>query len=188
VRSPGVVLPGYLPFRAVIQPLAVEVAPCFWLIDDQSGPFDSRWVYASPANEALRERKWFDAPECRNTSASCWRPHTFPRLAEHIVVDEWTYFFAMRCREDEVPQRAAWIVRHIGKLTGEFFEHLSRAADLFLFHADGWWELYTHHVGWSRKFRPVFPASYERSWQKAGQPPVWEPAGGRLTRQCPGPG
>jgi hypothetical protein len=92
-------------------------------------------------------------------------------------VDEWTCFFAMLCTEEQVPQRASWIVRHIGKLTGDFFEHLSQVADLFLFQTDGWWEFYTHHVDWRRKLRLSFPQCYERSWCKAGEPPVSGRAG-----------
>jgi hypothetical protein len=171
MRPSGLILPGYRSFREVVHPLAAGVAPCFWVIDDQQGPFDSRWLYASPENEALVEKKLFDAPACRNTSSSCWRPHTFPRLAEHVYVDEWTYFFAMRCSDEEVPQRAEWVVRHIGKLTGDFFGHLSQVAELFLFHADGWWELYTSDVEWRQRFRDSFPESFERSWQRAGDPP-----------------
>lgn len=34
--------------------------------------------------------------------------------------------------EEQVPRRAEWIPRHIGKLTGDFFEYLSRSADMFL--------------------------------------------------------
>jgi hypothetical protein len=94
----------------VIQPLAVEIAPCFGLIDAQTGPFDSRWLHASKEHESIRERKWFDAPACRSSSSSCGRSHTFPRLAEQIIVDEWTYFFAMRCTEEQVPQRASSFV------------------------------------------------------------------------------
>jgi hypothetical protein len=168
MRPSGLILPGNRSFREVIHPLAVEVAPCFWIIDDQQGPFNSSW---RDANESIVDRKSFGVPACRNTSSSCWRPHTFPRLAGHVYVDEWTYFFAMRCREEEVPQRAEWIVRHIGEFTGDFFGLLSSFADLFLFQADGWWELYTSHVEWRRKFRDSHPKSFERSWKQAGEPP-----------------
>lgn len=172
MRSPGIILPGSRPFHEIIRPLSVEVAPCFWLIDDQQNPFGSTWLWASPENEAIVERKHFDAPACRDTSASCWRPFTFPRLAKHVIVDECTYFFAMRCPKEDVSRRAVWIVPEIGKFTGEFFSYMDENVDLFLMQVDGWWELYTSHAEWRRKFRESFPESYERSWRMAGEPPA----------------
>ena len=54
-----------------------------------------------------------------------------------------------------------WLISH----------HLENQADFFLFYGDGWWEMYTPHAQWRRKFRSAFPKSYERSWRKAGEPP-----------------
>jgi len=168
----GLVLPGNMSFRDVIQPLAADIADCFWLIDDQTGPFDPQWVCASPENEAIVEERCVDVPVCRNSSSTCWRPRTFPQLAEHVIVDEQTYFFAMRCREHQVPRRADWLVRHIGRLTAGFFEQVSEVADIFVCNPADWWEIYTHHVEWREKLRQAFPASFERSWTKVGHVPV----------------
>src|SRR5689334_21769313 len=91
----GLVLAGDHPLDSVLRPLAPYLTRCHWIIDDQSGPFDSSWMYESPENEELLDRESLDVLECENTSTTCWRPRTLPRLAAHLVVDEWTYFFAI---------------------------------------------------------------------------------------------
>ena len=170
MEFPGIILAGEQKLSAVMHPLAAELAPCYWLLDVQSGPFDSRWLDASPENQAMVERKWVNVPAC-DGSASCWRPHTFPQLADHVVIDEWTYFFAMNCREEDLARRAEWIVRRIGKMDAEFFGGLGGVADLFLFHADGWWEFYAPQAAWRVKLAAAFPTGVERSWREAGEPP-----------------
>jgi hypothetical protein len=60
-------------------------------------------------------------------------------------VDEWTSFFAIDAPEEEARSRASRIARRIGDLSREFFADLDGLADLFMFHADGWWEFYTAH-------------------------------------------
>jgi hypothetical protein len=171
MESLGLILPGCHSFRAIIEPLD-GLTNCFWLIDSQQPLFRSHWRYGSPENEARCEKQWFDVLACRNSSSSCWRPHTFPPLAKQVVVEESTYFFAMLCGEEEVPKRVEWIVQHIGDFTGEFFSRLGQEADLFLFHGDGWWELYTHHLVWQRKSSEAFSKSYKRSSRKAGRSPA----------------
>jgi hypothetical protein len=70
----GLVLEGYHPLDSVLRPLTPYPVPCHWVIDDQAGPFDSRWIYGSPENEALLGRQSLDVPGCRNTSTTRWRP------------------------------------------------------------------------------------------------------------------
>ena len=165
--DPGLVLSENRSFSEVIRPLTTEIAPCFWLIRHQSGgPFDSLFV---SQNESLFSRKRFDVPACRNTDCSCWWPHTFPRLAEHVFLDEYTSFLALRCDEDRVRE---WAEAHAQQFTGECFGPLEQQADLFLLYGDGWWEMYTPRADWQQKLRLAFPQCYARSWRKAGEPPA----------------
>lgn len=97
----GLVLEGYHRLEVICRPLSAYLTRCYWVIDDQTGPFDSPWIYESPENEALHDRQLLDVPECENTSTTCWRPKTLPNLATHLVVDEWTYFFAIDAPEEE---------------------------------------------------------------------------------------
>jgi hypothetical protein len=168
----GLVLKGYDRLEVVLRPLAPYPTRCHWVIDDQTGPFDSLWIYGTPENEALLGRQFLDVPECRNTSTTCWRPRTLPKLASHLIVDEWTYFFAIDAPEEEACRRAGLIVRHIGDLSGEFLDGLDSLADLFMFHADGWWEFYPTNLNWYHRLRSRLPGCTERSLRRAGEPPV----------------
>ena len=167
----GLTLQGYLPLDVVCHPLAAELARCYWVIDEQAGPFDSLWIYQAPEPEELLDRQFLEVPECRGTSTTCWRPGTLPRLAAHLIVDEWTYLFAIDAPEEGVRDRAGRIARHIGDLSAEFFAGLDGLADLFLLHVDGWWELYPTRPEWYRRLQGDLPGAIERSAKWAGQPP-----------------
>jgi hypothetical protein len=167
----GLVLEGRHRLEAVCRPLSAHLTRCYWVIDDQTGPFDSRWVHGSPDHGALLRRQFLDVPECRDSSTTCWRPRTLPKLADRILVDEWTYFFAIDAPEEEARSRAGRIARHIGDLSVGFFEGLDGLADLFLFHGDGWWELYTARPDWHQRLRSGLPGCTERSTRRAGKPP-----------------
>lgn len=163
--SPGLVLPASLEFAQVVRPLAAETSPCFWLIRHQSGgPFGSLLV---SQNEGPFDKKRLDLTACHYADWSCWRPHTFPRLAESTRLDEYVFFFAVRRGEAEMSD---WVTEYIRIKVG-ILDYLKREADLFLFYGDGWWEMYSPHAQWRRKFRSAFPKSFERSWRKAGEPP-----------------
>lgn len=163
---PGIILHTDLAFAEVIRPLASEVGLCFWLIDHQSAnPFDS--LYVSKHAQAF-EKKRLDVPIGRRSVVSCWRPYTFPRLADRVRLDEWTYFWGIKCNETEVSDRVKWLDEH-PQLTSDAFSRMG--ADILLFWPDGWWEIYTSHDDWRQKLRQAFPNSYERSWRKAGELP-----------------
>ena len=101
IQTPaGLIIPRRAELREILQPLSRELAECFWLVDTQSGPFRD---FFDPAKEAAYEALMLDTEACRDTSCSTWRPGTLPLHADHLVVDEWTYLFAMRCDERDVP-------------------------------------------------------------------------------------
>jgi hypothetical protein len=168
----GLVLTGNHRLEAVCHPLSADLSRCYWIVDDQAGPFDSLWIYESPEHEAMLDRLFLDVPECRDSSTTCWRPRTLAELASHLVVDEWTYFFAIDAPEAEACRRAGHIARHIGDLPEGFFESLDDFADLFLFHADGWWEFYPTRPDWHQRLRCGLPGCTERESRLAGQPPT----------------
>ena len=155
----GLVLKGYHPVEVVCRPLSAELARCYWVINDQAGPFDFLWTYETPENEAFIDSQFLEVPACENTSTTCWRPGTLPNLASRVVVDEWTYFFAIDAPEQEVCSRAGRIDEHIGDLSCEFLERLDGLADLFMLHVDGWWELYTVRSDWHDRLLSGLPGS-----------------------------
>lgn len=117
-------------------------------------------------NEPRVEKKRLDVAACRNTDISCWRPFTFPLLAAHVRLDEWTYFAAIRGEEAKLHELAVGSKRDFTRFFG-----LEQPADLFLLYGEGWWEAYTARVGWRKTFCMGFPKSYERSRRKMGAPP-----------------
>jgi hypothetical protein len=166
----GLVLRGSHRLEDLLRPLHPYPTRCHWIIDDQTGPFDSVWIYGSPENEALIARQQ-DVAECRDTTTSCWRPRTLPKLSAHVVVDEWTYFFAIDAPEDEVRRRAGHLSRRIGDLSEEFFSRLDVLADLFMFHADGWWEFYATCPDWHGRLQSGLAGCVLRTARRAGEPP-----------------
>src|SRR5256885_1079245 len=129
-----VVLKGYRSLSEVCGPLAADLDRCFWVVDLYSGPFRADWMFASADNEALAEQQFWDMPAFADTSTHGFRPGTIPRLAEHLIVDEWSYYFAIDAPEDMALRRASLLVGHIGDLTEGFLRRLDGAADLFICH------------------------------------------------------
>jgi hypothetical protein len=167
----GLVLDGYRSLPEVCAPLAAELTCCFWVVDCQSGPFRSSWMDESEQNEALTERQWWGVPALANTSTSGLRPGSIPRLADRLIVDEWSYYFAIEAPEQQALARATALAPHIGDFSKTFLRTLADLADLFICHADGWWEFYCGRPDWSRRLRSAWPDCFERGLGQAGEPP-----------------
>ncbi|HQR06004.1 MAG TPA: hypothetical protein PLN21_04230 [Gemmatales bacterium] len=166
----GLVLNGYYSLKEICAPLSAEWAECFCVVDVQGGPIKSLWVFDSPENESLYEQLYWEIPACKNTSTHGFRPGTFPRLAEHFNVDEWSYYYAIHASEHEALQRATALAPH-GAFSMSFLEHLDEYADLFVCHGDGWWEFYTGHGDWFKKLKAWWPDWRERPVSQASKPP-----------------
>ena len=167
----GLVLEGSRSLPEVLAPLADEVSHCYWVVASQTGPFDAVWLYASPEHEARVDRLWWDVPALADNWIAGYCPGTLPALANRLVVDEWSYYFALRPPEDDARRRAAALARHIGDLSEPFLRQLDACADLFLCHVDGWWEFYTGQPDWHRRLRAAWPDCHERPVSQAGSPP-----------------
>jgi hypothetical protein len=167
----GLVLDGSRSLAEVCAPLATELSRCFWVIDCQSGPWKSDWMYESERNEALADRQLWDVPALANTSTSGLRPRTLPRLADRLILDEWSYFFAIDAPEAQALVQATALVRHIGDLSEEFLRTVDSLCDVFLCHVDGWWEFYCGRPDWCCRLKAAWPGCRERGLGSAGQPP-----------------
>jgi hypothetical protein len=168
----GIILDGYRSLPEVCAPLATEFERCFWVICVQSGPFDFGWLFESERNEALVERQLVDVPALDNSGTCVLRPGSIPRLANHLVVDEWSYFFAIDAPEPQVRFRAEILNRHMGDFSEPFLRRLDEFADLFICHIGGWWEFYCGRADWSRQLRFAWPDSVERALSQAGEAPT----------------
>ena len=127
----GFVLSGNHPLREICEPLANELSRCFWVTDVQSGPFNSLWLYESAENETLAEEQLWDVPAFKNTSTFGLRPGSLPLLADHLISDEYSYYFAIDAPEHQALPRATSLARRIGDFSEPFLGRLDTLADLF---------------------------------------------------------
>src|SRR5688572_28462273 len=167
----GLVLPGKHSLREVCAPLADELSRCFWVVDIQSGPFDSLWLFDSPENEALVERQSWPVPAFGQGSTSVFRPGCLPLLADHLISDEYSYYFVIDAPKEQALPRATTLERHIGDFSENFLQDLGGAADLYLCDADGWWEIYCGRPDWVARLRAAWPALRERPLSRGGKAP-----------------
>lgn len=171
MAEPGIILKGNFSFQEVLTPLTQESSGAYWIVDVQQGPFNSEWLSSSKVNEVKVNRKRLDIPTLADTSVTCWRPYTFPALANHVIVDECSYFAACFCSEAEIQERSARIWELLGANKQEEWDRLLSLSDIVFFQVDGWWEIYTRHNSWRRQFRDRFEHAYERSWRHAFEAP-----------------
>jgi hypothetical protein len=167
----GLVLDGYRALAEVCAPLAAELSLCFWVVDIQSGPFDSLWMFETEANEALVDGLLCEIPALENTATCVLRPGSIPLLADRLIVDEWSYYFAIDAPEPQALARATALACHIGDFSEPFLRDLDGLADLFICHIDGWWELYCGRPDWSRRLLSAWPECFERDLSQACRPP-----------------
>jgi hypothetical protein len=167
----GLILDGYRTLAEICAPLAAELARCFWVFDCQSGTFRSSYE-SEERNQALAERLWWDVPALANSSSCGLRPGSLPQFADQLMFDEWTYYFAIDAPEQLALTRATALAPHIGDFSEPFLRTLDGLADLFICHADGWWEFYCGRPDWSRRLASAWPGCFERGLGKAGEPPL----------------
>src|SRR5262245_55923881 len=167
----GLLLNGYRSLAEVCAPLAADLERCFWIVDLYSGPFHFDWLYPSEENEALADASSWHPPAFPNPSTPGFRPGTIPRLADRLVIDEWSYYFAIDSPQDIAARRATLLAKHIGDLTEPFLRDLDKAADLFFMHVDGWWEFYTARPDWLARLRAAWPDAVLHPLNRAGNPP-----------------
>jgi hypothetical protein len=167
----GLVLNGRRSLAEVCAPLAADLDRCFWVVDLYSGPFRCDWLFASADNETRAEQQFWDVPVFAETLTHGFRPGTIPRLADCLILDEWSYYFAIDAPEDVALQRAPLLAEHVGDLGEAILRGLDAAADLFICHVDGWWEFYTGRSEWFDRLRAAWPDCVVRPVARAGRPP-----------------
>ena len=88
-------------------------------------------------NEALVESLWWEVPVLASTSTNGLRPGSIPRLANRMIVDECSYYFAIDAPEPQALARATALACHIGDFSEPLLRDLDGLADLFICHVDG---------------------------------------------------
>ena len=167
----GLVLQGDHSLPEVCAPLAHEMERCFSVVDVGAGPFDSLWLFASPDHERIVEELSWDVPFLANTSTHGFRPGSLPRLAPHLLVGEWSYYYLIDASEAEASRRARELATHIGDLSEEYLQRLAAEADMLICHVDGWWEIFTSRPEWRELLVAVLPGCRGRPLSEAGTAP-----------------
>lgn len=115
--------------------------PRYWLVCTQGGPFS---IADKPNFEQLSEEIdsfSVDVPNFRDTDVHLMRPGVFDRFGGLLVVDEWTYLFALDGPE-EVAIENALKIDESNWLSSRFFEIVESNTLGFFLYVLGFWEIY----------------------------------------------
>jgi hypothetical protein len=145
-------------FESLFAPVMAEFAARYWMIDGQSGPFSITDKPNFGELDGLLDAYLVNIPDFENSSETLWRPGVFPKFADLLVVDEWTYLLGIDGPEEEALQKAVRISR-IPRFSVEFFTSISSAHALLLVYQDQWWEVYADAVDVLRRFGALQNAS-----------------------------
>ncbi len=127
------------PIETVVLPLLSK----YWLVCTQGGPFSITDKPNFKELDAETSSFIIDVPEFRGTDIYLFRPGVFPRFAGLLVIDEWTYLFALDGPEESAKRNALKIEKCAGDwLSRTFFEAVESSALGFFAYVDGFWEVY----------------------------------------------
>jgi hypothetical protein len=127
------------------------LAARYWIIDSQSGPFSITDKPNFRELDGLLDTYFVNAPDFENSSETLWRPGIFPKFAELLVVDEWTYLLGIGGPEEDALKKAVQISR-TPRFSDEFFTAISSAHALLLVYPGGWWKVYADAVDVLQRF------------------------------------
>ena len=137
----------------VFQPVFNEFEPLYWLVDFQSGPFDSLWITEHPDNERRFEAICVDFPLLENSSTQLWNPGTLPELSSLVQVDEWSYLIGIHADEASIRPIAAALFPIIDRRDHFSLELIHQLAEIFMVYADQYWEVYSKHGEWLERLQ-----------------------------------
>jgi hypothetical protein len=167
--SSGLILDGKRSFAEVCAPLADDLADCFWALDSD-WQIDHGWYYESDENEDLvRSLRW-NLPALAGRFAG-FRSGIVPLLADRILVDEWSFFFAIKGPENRAAAQATRLAGYAGAYSETFLRDIECYADLLLCHIDGWWEFYSGRADWLERLLSAWPGCVERDVSRATESP-----------------
>jgi len=145
-------------FGLLFAPVMAELAARYWIIDSQSGPFSITDKPNFRELDGLLDTYFVETPDFENSSETLWRPGTFPKFADLLVVDEWTYLLGIDGPEEDALLKAVQISR-TPRFSDEFFTSISNAHAVLLVYPDGWWEVYADAVDVLQRFANLPDAS-----------------------------
>ena len=160
----GLILNGRRSFAEVCAPLALELADCYWAVD-HDWQIDHEWYYESDDHQALVDSLRWDLPSLRGRFAG-FRPGLVPRLADRLIVDEWSFLYAIEGPDTRAEARATRLASYEGVYSTAFIRNIECYADLLLCHIDGWWEFYSARPDWLERLRSAWPGCQERKVSK----------------------
>ncbi len=127
-------------FLDLLRPLSSYLDSLYWIVDCQSGPVRSDWIYATEENERTFEDMHVDVPAFESTSTHLWRPGSLALVGHTLYFDEWSYFVGFHSTGADAVERASRI--GFPSFKPDFYSSLERDGELCMVQVDGWWEFY----------------------------------------------
>ena len=127
-------------FTDILSPIFSHLDSLHWIVDCQSGPVKSDWIFASEENKRSFEGAHIAVPAFDSTSTRLWRSGSLSRFRRELFFDEWSYCVGFKSDDADAIERAGRI--GFPRFRNEFYEIIEREAELFAVQVDGWWEFY----------------------------------------------
>ena len=145
-------------FESLFAPVMSEIASRYWVIDSQSGRFRITEKPNFRQLEDTLDTYFVNVHDFEDFSETLWRPGVFPKFANLLVVDEWTYLLGIDGPEQDAVRKAIHISR-FPRFSDAFFTAVSSACALLLIFADGWWHVYSDATDIFQRFAELPNAS-----------------------------
>jgi len=102
----GLYCPSGDSFLDLLRPMAADLDSLYWIVDCQTGPVRSDWIYESDEHERVFEDLHVEVPAFDSTSTRLWRPGSLSQVGHVLSFDEWSYFVGFQSTEAEAVARA----------------------------------------------------------------------------------
>jgi hypothetical protein len=128
------------PIEAAVLPLLSK----YWLVCTQGGPFSTTDKPNFEELEAETSSFILDVSEFRDSDLHLFRPGVFPQFLKFLVVDEWTYLFALdgpaeSAKKNALELKKCWQDDYLSRA---FFGAVATATLGFFMYVDEFWEVY----------------------------------------------
>lgn len=126
-------------FLDLLRPMFAELDSLYWVVACQTGPVRSDWLLENADHDRILEEFDVSVPAFEGRGLSLWKLGALSQFDGHLEFDEWSYFIGFQASESEAVDRATrlGLSRFFSQ---EFYELITREAQLFAVHVDGWWE------------------------------------------------
>lgn len=115
----------------------------YWLIDTQSGPFNTSDKANWRELDAEIDEYYVRVPQLEDSSAGLWRPGIL-RFADLLVIDECTYLVGLLGEQNNVIAALNEVLLQ-RVISAQLFDLIQKSESCALLHLYGWWEAYSRN-------------------------------------------